>query len=99
VAGTPSREIAPRKRTKAPIQPTTSDTQPTTPAVPPTPRSSGKISKRAQAAAERKELEEYAQQFFDDLNKTVFEEGLPRDTKLAWNVRLLTTAGRALWHK
>ena len=67
--------------------------------MPSTPRGSGISSKRAQAAAEQKELEEYAQQFFDDLNSTVFVNGLPPDTKLVWNARLLTTAGRARWHK
>ena len=93
---TPSRETAPRKRTATPKQPSTSETRLTTPS---TSRGPGKISKQARAAAERKELEEYAQRFFDDVNKTVFKNGLPSNTKLAWNVRLLTTAGRARWHK
>jgi hypothetical protein len=97
-ARTPSRENTPKKRTATPKQTATSDTQPTPPVIPPTPRRSGRTSK-ARAVTEQKEREEYAQQFFDDLNKTVFGDGLPSDTKLDWNVRLLTTAGRARWHK
>ncbi|KAF9654294.1 hypothetical protein BDM02DRAFT_3106603, partial [Thelephora ganbajun] len=99
VAKAPFRETAPKKRTATPKQSATSDTQPTTPAISSTPRGSGRISKQVQAATERKELEEYTQRFFDDVNKIVFKNGLPSDTKLVWNARLLTTAGRARWHK
>lgn len=44
-------------------------------------------------------LEAYAQTLFDDLNKLVFQNQLPADTALMWNKRLLTTAGRARWHR
>jgi hypothetical protein len=79
-----------------PKQPAAPDTRP---AASSTPRGSKGTSKQAQEAAKRKELEEYAQQFFDDINQNVLGNGLPADTKLVWNVRLLTTAGRARWHK
>ncbi|KAF9787011.1 SprT-like family-domain-containing protein [Thelephora terrestris] len=95
----PSRETVSQKRTAAPKQPTTSDTWPAAPSTPSTSHGSGRILKGAQAAAERKNLEEYTQQFFDSLNNTVFGNGLPPDTQLVWNSRLLTTAGRARWHR
>ncbi|KAF8973811.1 hypothetical protein BDZ97DRAFT_1912268 [Flammula alnicola] len=56
-----------------------------------TPRSN---SKKAQLAAELQKRHEYAQRVFTDLNKSVFRQGLPEDTKLNWNKRLLTTAGK-----
>ncbi|KAG1867821.1 SprT-like family-domain-containing protein [Suillus subalutaceus] len=43
--------------------------------------------------------EKYAAQLFEELNSTIFNNGLPRETKLNWNKRLLTTAGRAKWHR
>ncbi|TCD66773.1 hypothetical protein EIP91_000964 [Steccherinum ochraceum] len=61
-----------------------------------TPRSS---SKKSVAAAEQARRETYARQFFNDLNEKVFGNGLPRETRLNWNVRLLTTAGRAKWRR
>lgn len=61
-----------------------------------TPRSS---SKKSVAATEQARREAYAQQFFNDLNEKVFGNGLPRETRLHWNVRLLTTAGRAKWRR
>lgn len=60
-----------------------------------TPRS----SKKVQLAAEQEKRHEYAVCLFNDLNRTVFKNGLPEDTKLNWNKRLLTTAGRAKWHR
>jgi len=63
---------------------------------PATPRSN---SKKAQQLAKQKKLYEYAQEIFTELNESVFKEGLPVDTKLNWNNRLLTTAGRAKFHR
>ncbi|KAJ8596506.1 hypothetical protein M405DRAFT_726107 [Rhizopogon salebrosus TDB-379] len=48
---------------------------------------------------EQERREKYAEKLFAELNSTVFNDGLPRETKLNWNKRLLTTAGRARWHK
>jgi hypothetical protein len=45
------------------------------------------------------QLHTYAASLFSELNLTVFKNGLPLDTKLNWNKRLLTTAGRAKWHR
>ncbi|KAF8633981.1 hypothetical protein AX15_001158 [Amanita polypyramis BW_CC] len=41
----------------------------------------------------------YAEELFSELNGAVFKDKLPKDTKLTWNKRLLTTAGRAKWHR
>ncbi|KAF9456798.1 SprT-like family-domain-containing protein [Collybia nuda] len=56
-------------------------------------------SKKAKAAAEQAEREAYAQKLFTELNYVVFKNALPKETKLNWNKRLLTTAGRAKWHR
>ncbi|KAF8167847.1 SprT-like family-domain-containing protein [Crassisporium funariophilum] len=56
-------------------------------------------SKNAKLAAEQQKRHEFAQRLFIDLNKAVFKNGLPEDTQLNWNKRLLTTAGRAKWHR
>lgn len=58
-----------------------------------------RTGKKAQAAAEQAKREVYAQQLFTELNRIVFKDGLPKETKLNWNKRLLTTAGRAKWHR
>ncbi|KAG2146512.1 SprT-like family-domain-containing protein [Suillus bovinus] len=50
-------------------------------------------------AEEQARREKYAAQLFEELNSTIFNNGLPRETKLNWNKRLLTTAGRAKWHR
>ncbi|KAK7694185.1 hypothetical protein QCA50_001365 [Cerrena zonata] len=55
------------------------------------------LSKKAIKAAEQARREEYAQYEFHSLNREVFGERLPADTKLIWSKRLLTTAGRASW--
>ncbi|KAF4623161.1 hypothetical protein D9613_002031 [Agrocybe pediades] len=83
--------LTPVKRKVAPVlrKQITSD-------VPDTPRSR---SKKAQKEAEQKRLHDYAQQLFNDLNLSVFKQGLPVETKLNWNKRLLTTAGRAKFHR
>ena len=56
-------------------------------------------SKKASVATEQARREAYAQKLFNELNEKVFGGGLPTDTKLNWNNRLLTTAGRAKWHR
>ncbi|KAG6872461.1 hypothetical protein C0995_009564 [Termitomyces sp. Mi166 len=58
-----------------------------------------RLSKKAQAAVEQERRVIYAQELFDDLNRSVFEGRLPKETKLNWSKRLLTTAGRAKWHR
>jgi hypothetical protein len=58
-----------------------------------------RTSKKALAQAEQAERAAYAQSLFDELNQTVFAAGLPVETTLAWSNRLLTTAGRARWHR
>lgn len=62
-------------------------------------KSSTKISKKVRDAAEQFQREKYAAVLFAELNHTVFGDGLPKDTKLEWNKRLLTTAGRARWYR
>ncbi|TFK57680.1 hypothetical protein OE88DRAFT_161860 [Heliocybe sulcata] len=66
-----------------------------TPRTPKQPR----MTKKAQAEAEQAKRAAYAEQLFAELNHTVFKDGLRADTKLVWNTRLLTTAGKARWHK
>lgn len=57
-----------------------------------------RISTRGKAE-EQTRREKYAAQLFEELNSTIFNNGLPIETKLNWNKRLLTTAGRAKWHR
>ncbi|KAK0208031.1 SprT-like family-domain-containing protein, partial [Desarmillaria ectypa] len=54
-------------------------------------------TKRAQAEAELKRLAEFTQILFNDLNRDVFNSGLPADVELCWSKRLNTTAGRATY--
>lgn len=56
-------------------------------------------TKKARMEAELLRRQKYAQEIFDDLNRSVFKEGLPASTKLVWNKRLLTTAGKAKYHR
>jgi len=58
-----------------------------------------RTSKKALALAEQAERAAYAQSLFDELNRAVFAGGLPVETTLVWSNRLLTTAGRARWHR
>ena len=65
-------------------------------------KSSSKAPRMTKKALQEIELQRrraYAQTFFNDMNETVFDGGIPAGTKLEWNKRLLTTAGRAHWHK
>jgi predicted SprT family Zn-dependent metalloprotease len=50
-------------------------------------------------AEEQARREKYAAELFEELNSTIFNNNLPPETKLNWNKRLLTTAGRAKWHR
>ena len=80
-----------------PKTPLNAKSKSTTPAKPTkTPRTS---SKKALAQAEQAERAAYARSLFDELNRTVFAGGLPVETTLVWSNRLLTTAGRARWHR
>ncbi|KXN87546.1 HMG box-containing protein C19G7.04 [Leucoagaricus sp. SymC.cos] len=58
-----------------------------------------RVSKKAIAEAEQTSRERYAQDLFDELNKSVFKNGLPEKTELRWNKRLLTTAGKAKYRR
>lgn len=74
------------------------------PSTPPSNRSPTKLkpprtTKKAQAAAEQARREAYAREIFQELNRIVFKDELPKETKLNWSKRLLTTAGRAKWHR
>ncbi|KAI1786310.1 SprT-like family-domain-containing protein [Ganoderma leucocontextum] len=62
---------------------------------PQTPR----MTKKALHERELERRRTYAQAFFDELNKLIFGGGIPASTELQWNKRLLTTAGRAHWHR
>ncbi|KAI6045031.1 SprT-like family-domain-containing protein [Pisolithus marmoratus] len=62
-------------------------------------KSPTKSSKKVRDAAEQLRREKYAVNLFAELNHTVFGDGLPKDTKLEWSKRLLTTAGRARWYR
>lgn len=72
---------------------------PCTPGSPTKAKQVRRTGKKAQAAAEQARRAAYAQLLFTELNQVVFGNGLPQDTKLKWNKRLLTTAGRAKWHR
>jgi len=63
------------------------------------PKSTARKSKKATEEAEQARREIYAQELFDELNKSVFGNGLPENTKLNWNKRLLTTAGKAKYRR
>ncbi|KAI9435769.1 SprT-like family-domain-containing protein [Lactarius indigo] len=75
--------------------PKSSATKARAPSAAKTPRT----SKKALVLAEQAERAAYAQSLFEDLNLSVFDGGLPATTTLVWSNRLLTTAGRARWHR
>jgi hypothetical protein len=81
--------------THTPLPRSVSPTPPATPSS----RGPNSASKKSQRVAEQEKRERYAQQLFDELNRSVFRNGLPANTKLTWNLRLLSTAGRAKWHR
>jgi hypothetical protein len=64
-----------------------------------TPTKTPRTSKKALALAEQGERAVYAESLFGELNRSVFAGGLPVETTLIWSNRLLTTAGRARWHR
>lgn len=63
------------------------------------PTGTPRVTKNSFKEEQQDKLRNYAQQLFVELNRTVFKQQLPEDTKLNWNKRLLTTAGRAKWHR
>ncbi|KAF9056431.1 SprT-like family-domain-containing protein [Panaeolus papilionaceus] len=63
------------------------------------PSATPRTSKKAQLAQQRERLHTYAQLLFSDLNTIVFGGALPETTQLNWNNRLVSTAGRAKWHR
>jgi hypothetical protein len=65
----------------------------------PKPKQPPRTGKKAQAAAEQAKRAAYAELLFTELNHAVFGDSLPQDTKLSWNKRLVTTAGKAKWHR
>lgn len=83
--------------------PSASTSQPRAPATPSNakraPKGTPRVTKKAQAAAAQAHREAYAQSLFTELNTLVFSDGLPAETKLRWSKTLLTTAGRARWHR
>jgi SprT-like family len=58
-----------------------------------------RTSKKKAREEEQARLRQEADILFKELNRTIFAGGLPEETKLNWNKRLLTTAGRAKWHR
>jgi hypothetical protein len=64
-----------------------------------TPAKTPRTSKKALALADQAERAAYAESLFGELNRSVFAGGLPVETTLIWSNRLLTTAGRARWHR
>lgn len=58
-----------------------------------------RVTKKALREAEQARREKYAEELFEELNTSVFNDGLPKETKLNWSNRLLTTAGRAKWRR
>ncbi|KAJ7275578.1 SprT-like family-domain-containing protein [Mycena haematopus] len=68
-------------------------------------RSPKKLNLAALLKLEAQEREahrvEYAQQVYSYLNRVVFKDQLPslEDIEIKWNSRLLTTAGKALFHR
>ncbi|KAF9478727.1 hypothetical protein BDN70DRAFT_808312 [Pholiota conissans] len=56
-------------------------------------------TKRARELADLQRRQDYAQKLFNELNNVVFKGALPPDTKLQWSKRLLSTAGKAKYHR
>ena len=60
---------------------------------------SKKVGHPTHKAEEQARRQKYATDLFAKLNKDVFGDRLPKNTTLEWSKRLLTTAGRARWHR
>lgn len=54
---------------------------------------------KAEAEAKLERLKTYAKNRFDDLNSKVFENKIPATTKIEWNNRLRSTAGKASYQR
>jgi len=65
----------------------------------PTKKRTPRQTKKGKAEEEQAKREVYAQELFTELNKIVFGDGLPKETKLKWSNRLLSTAGKARFHR
>jgi hypothetical protein len=55
--------------------------------------------RKRKITVEQQRLEDYAKALFSELNDAVFGGRIPSDTKLIWNVRLLSTAGKAFFSR
>ncbi|KAJ3512466.1 hypothetical protein NLJ89_g3502 [Agrocybe chaxingu] len=62
-----------------------------------TPRTPRANTKKARKLAEQQRLRDYAQHLFIELNETVFDQGLPGDTKLNWK-RIRNTLSHEMCH-
>ncbi|KAJ4485498.1 SprT-like family-domain-containing protein [Lentinula aciculospora] len=58
-----------------------------------------RTGKKAEAAAKLERLKTYALNRFADLNEKVFDNKIPNTTKIEWNCRFTTTAGKASYRK
>lgn len=66
-----------------------------------TPRAKSPTKRKTKKQLEQEkheQLSSYAQELFNELNASVFQNGLPAATAIVWNKRLAQTAGRAKWH-
>ncbi|KAF8525219.1 SprT-like family-domain-containing protein, partial [Hysterangium stoloniferum] len=55
--------------------------------------------RKRKITADQQRLEDYAKALFSELNGTVFGGRIPPETELIWNVRLLSTAGKAFFSR
>ncbi|KAE9409378.1 hypothetical protein BT96DRAFT_591338 [Gymnopus androsaceus JB14] len=58
-----------------------------------------RTGKKAEAAAKLERLKTYALNRFSDLNEKVFDNKIPTTTKIEWNNRFTSTAGKASYRR
>ncbi|KAJ3856844.1 SprT-like family-domain-containing protein, partial [Lentinula lateritia] len=58
-----------------------------------------RMGKKAEATAKLERLKTYALNRFADLNQKVFDNKIPDTTKIEWNCRFTTTAGKASYRR
>lgn len=58
-----------------------------------------RMGKKAEATAKLERLKTYALNRFADLNEKVFDNKIPDTTKIEWNCRFTTTAGKASYRR
>lgn len=58
-----------------------------------------RMGKKAEATAKLERLKTYALDRFADLNEKVFNNNIPDTTKIEWNCRFTTTAGKASYRR